>query len=161
MKALLVYALIMVCGSIGHRKLVNDVKTVHWEQMDEVLKSESDTVFIINFWATWCRPCIEELPDFQEIHEKYKDKKVCVILVSLDPAEQKDKVSNFIEKKGMNATVWLLDETDFNAWVDKIDPSWSGAIPATLIYQGSTSFSKFREGKYTAEELSQLINQQL
>ena len=102
----------------------------------EVLEvMDSNTIYVVNYWATWCAPCVKELPYFEEIHSNYKDKNVVVILVTLDFAEHlKRKVIPFINEKKLQSRVLLFDDPKANSWIDKIDPSWSGAIPYTSIY---------------------------
>lgn len=138
----------------------NKIPVVKWDKMETLLNNTEDKVYVINFWASWCRPCLEELPDFEAFQEKYKKENVEVILVSLDQKKLLEtKVVPLIKKKGINSTVWLLDETDFNSWINKIDPSWSGALPATLIIKGSSNKKIFHEGKYTQEKLTETVEQ--
>ncbi len=121
---------------------------VSYEKFDEfekaVIKEEDNNIYVINFWATWCAPCIKELPHFEKLHTD--NKKVKVILVSLD--SQKDlekKLIPFIERKKITANVVLLSDKDYNSWLSKIDKDWSGAIPATLIIQGKKRLFAERE----------------
>jgi thiol-disulfide isomerase/thioredoxin len=95
-----------------------------------------DTAYIINFWATWCKPCIEELPAFDSLLLKNKTN-VKIILVSLDFKEDLEKkVKPFLLEHQVKAECILLDEVNGNDFVNKISPSWSGAIPATLFKKG-------------------------
>jgi thiol-disulfide isomerase/thioredoxin len=118
-----------------------------YEKFDDFEKAvikENDTVYVINFWATWCAPCIKELPYFEQLHQE--NKKVKVLLVSLD--SQKDlekKLIPFIERKKITAEVILLSDKDYNAWLSKIDKDWSGAIPATLLLEGKKHLFAERE----------------
>jgi len=114
-----------------------DIPVYTFEPFQKLLSSESDTTFIINFWATWCKPCVEELPYFEAYHEKYKSEKVKVLLVSLDfPKQIEKKVVPFINDRNLQPEVIILDEADPNSWIDKVDPEWSGAIPITIIFKG-------------------------
>ena len=120
---------------------------------------DSDKIEVINFWATWCKPCIKELPYFQELHNSKQDQ-VEVTLISLDFADALDsKVIPFVQKRQLTPEVLLLDEIDYNSWIDKVDPSWSGAIPATLMINHRTGERIFVEGELSQEKITEMINQ--
>ncbi len=96
--------------------------------------NDKDVVRVVNFWATWCKPCLAELPAFETLHEKYKDKKVEVILVSLDfPDQVQEKLIPFILKNQLKSDVILLDDPHGDVWIPKVSEDWSGAIPATVL----------------------------
>ena len=118
---------------------------------------KGDTYTVIDFWATWCKPCIKELPYFETAAEKYADKNVKVLLVSMDfPRLLEKQVIPFIEKNNIKSPVVLLDDTGANEWIPKVDESWSGAIPATVIYNAKER--KFYERSFTLEDLEKEIN---
>lgn len=100
-------------------------------------EKDNDTTYVINFWATWCKPCVEELPYFEQINELYKDEKVQVILVSMDFKSQiESKLKPFVEKYELQSSVVAITDRKYNNWIDKVDADWNGAIPVTLIYNG-------------------------
>lgn len=139
------------------------VETIRFTDLQPRLASAPEEVLIVNFWATWCKPCVEELPYFEEVGREYADKGVKVLLVSLDFPRQKDsKLIPFIENNDLQSEVVLLDETDFNAFIDLVSPEWSGAIPATLFVSGSGEKAfygaSFEEGELQ-EALSKFMNQ--
>ena len=108
-----------------------------FENLAPIFQFDNDTTYVINFWATWCGPCVEELPYFEAFHQKYKDEKIRVILVSLDfPRKLESQLLPFLEKHHFNSTVAVLLDGKYSDWIDKISPDWSGAIPVSLIYQG-------------------------
>lgn len=92
-----------------------------------------DTTYVVNFWATWCKPCVKELPAFDSL--KHKDLAyVKIILVSLDFKDEIDKkVNPFLQKNKIKCEVVLLDEVNGNDYINKISPEWTGAIPATYF----------------------------
>jgi len=107
-----------------------------FEDMEALFHFENDTTYIINFWATWCKPCLEELPFFEEYRDKNADEKVRVILISLDfPRHIESKLLPYLEKEQLKSTILVLLDGSYNDWIDKISSDWSGAIPATYMYQ--------------------------
>lgn len=117
---------------------------------------KNDTLYVVNFWATWCKPCVAELPAFEQVHNEYKKKPVKVILVSMDFKEDlKKKLIPFLAKNKYTAEVALLDEIDGNKFINKIDSTWTGAIPATLMKMGDKR--KFLEKQVKYEELKKEI----
>lgn len=111
------------------------IPVVDFKELQPLLEKDNDTLYVVNFWATWCAPCIKEIPYFEQLGEKYRDKKLKVLMVSLDmPNRVETKVIPFIEKQGMRNEVILLDDPKFNDWIPLVDEKWTGAIPATLIY---------------------------
>lgn len=120
--------------------------------LEDVMNNRGDSTYIINFWATWCIPCVQELPHFEELLAKYKSDKIRILLVSLDFPNKLDKsLIPFLQKNKLQADVALLDDQDANTWINKVDPSWSGALPATLILNKTQRL--FFEKSFNFEEL--------
>ncbi|TXD51953.1 MULTISPECIES: TlpA disulfide reductase family protein [unclassified Polaribacter] len=133
-------------------KPVKVVKNYNYEQLKPLLEKDDDTTYIVNFWATWCAPCVVELPYFEKIKKEYATKNVEVLLVSLDFPKQVDKkLIPFINKKKLQAEVVLLDDANEDFWIQAIDESWTGALPATLIYNKKNR--KFYEQSFEYETL--------
>ena len=123
-----------------------------YDGLQPLISKEDDKIHVVNFWATWCAPCIKELPYFQEIEAKYNDKGVELLLVSLDfPRQYESKLVPFLQKKGIKSKVVALDDVDQNRWIPAIDSTWSGALPATIIYNKNKR--SFYERSFTYDEL--------
>ena len=117
-----------------------------------MLNKNDNTTYIINFWATWCAPCVKELPYFEELHTNYSNKNIKVLLVSLDfPDKFESQLVPFIKRKEVTAQVVFLDDPNENTWIPKVDESWSGALPATLIYNKEKR--AFYQQSFTKESL--------
>ncbi|RYY88515.1 MAG: TlpA family protein disulfide reductase [Chitinophagaceae bacterium] len=100
---------------------------------------------IINFWATFCKPCIAEIPHFQALSAKYRAKGVRLLLVSLDLPEDYNKIKTFAQKRKITAPIAFLDESNADLFCPKVDSSWSGALPATLFLHKAAGYRYFIE----------------
>lgn len=129
------------------------VEVVKFDRLQNIIDSKTDKIQVINFWATWCAPCVKELPLFEKLNADKNDVKVT--LINLDFADKEKKVESFLVKK--KTEVLLLDEIDYNTWIDKVDQSWGGAIPATLIINPKNGKRKFIERELQEGELQKLL----
>jgi len=139
------------------------VKIVKFTELETIIKKNDNKLYVINFWATWCRPCVEELPGFMEVNKMYRNNPgFKMILVSLDIAnEAETKVLPFILKNKIDAEVYLLDDNKrMNEWIPAINKNWSGAIPATAFYKNGKQL-EFIENKMHKNELVQIISKHL
>jgi len=135
-----------------------------YESFDEVasiFQQKTDTTYVINFWATWCKPCVKELPYFEALHENFKGEKIKVILVSLDfKKDVESKLIPFVEEHKLKSDVVALTDHKYNEWIDKVDPEWGGAIPVTVVYnQQQREF--IGESFANQEELFELVQKML
>lgn len=128
------------------------VPVYDFDSFQPLLQQKDDKVHVVNFWATWCAPCIAELPHFEEVGSEYPEE-IDVLLVSLDmPRMWESHLLPFIDKHQLQSKVVVLDDPAQNEWIPKVNPDWSGAIPATVIYRGKQS--RFYEKPFTYEELT-------
>lgn len=122
-----------------------------------MLEPQNKTLYVLNFWATWCKPCVEEMPHFIRLAEELKEQNIQFIFVNLDFRKNLEKgVIPFVKEKGIADKVIVLSDPDANSWIGQVDPTWSGAIPATLVYRGDER--KFHEGVLNYEELKVIIH---
>ncbi len=139
-----------------------DIPTWKINDLEGFIKEANQPV-VINFWATYCVPCIKEIPYFQEVVKQYKDKGVKLLLVSLDFKESyPDKISVFADKRKFNSPIVWLDETNADYFCPKIDKAWSGVIPATLFINNKKGHRSFFEEEMTKDkfesELKKILN---
>lgn len=152
MRYILVLFFLILVNCLGFSQQKPAPAVVDFEGVSPLLSATDDKIYIINFWATWCAPCIKEIPYFEQIYSNYKHQNVEVILISLDFAEHIERrVIPFMEKNNLQSKVVVLDDTNSNYWIPLVDPQWSGAIPATLIYH--KNHRKFYEKSFTYNEL--------
>jgi len=129
-----------------------NVKLLNINQLNERIKNGKDSTYVVNFWATWCAPCIKELPHFEKLKAEHKSDKLAVLLVSLDfKSKLESNVIPFVKRKNLKNEVFLLNESSPQEFIDRIDPSWSGSIPATLFIKNDKR--KFVETEFTYEQL--------
>jgi thiol-disulfide isomerase/thioredoxin len=126
----------------------------------DYLNRQSDTLYVINFWATWCKPCIKELPYFDSLVAHFPSEKIKVVLVSLDFQEKLEKgLKPFLANKNIKSEVVLFDDQQTDFWINDIHQNWSGAIPATLIYKNAERW--FYEKEFNFDELIELIDSKI
>ena len=129
-------------------------------KMDDLLQyaDTNDSVLVINFWATFCAPCIAELPYFHSITNKYKKQNVKLLLVSLDFEEYYPKrIRDFANKRKYTAEIVWLDEEKPDEFCPRIDPKWTGSMPATLFINKKTGYRKFVEAEMKPEDLEKEV----
>jgi thiol-disulfide isomerase/thioredoxin len=138
---------------VAFNGFTQSVRKVKIDELISVIDS-SDHPLVVNFWATWCAPCVEEIPWLQEGVEKYKHEKVELLLVSLDFDNEYPKgLVDFIKKKKFSASFFWLDESNADYFCPKVDPKWSGGIPATLLINKRTGYRKFFERQLTDRQV--------
>lgn len=135
------------------------ISIVKISAIENLLTSKSDKIQIVNFWATWCAPCVKEMSLFEKINGTDKTAKVTLVSLDLQTDDSQEKIYKFAERKKITSTIFILDEPDANSWIDKIDTRWSGALPATIVINTLTRKRKFIERELKEGELEELIKQ--
>ena len=144
----LFFALSISCSD----KTDKNIQVVDFDEFYSKIDLSSDDTYVINFWATWCSPCVKELPYFESVNKEYADKNVKVILVSLDfPSQIESKLKPYLKKNKIKSNVILLDDSKMNKWVPRVSEKWDGGIPATLIVNSSNY--NFYPSPFEKEEL--------
>ncbi len=157
LKVLLLIAgiFIMLFGKAQQKQ----VEVLSFSELQKKYQQKNDTTYIVNFWATWCRPCVKELPYFKKIHKKYENEKVKIILVSMDfQSHIENKLIPFIQKRNIKSEVVLVPQKGANEWINKVSERWSGAIPATLIINKNRKIRQFYAKPFKFGELDSIVN---
>lgn len=150
--------MLMLLGGIN----AQDIKKWKITDVEQYIAESKDEVLVINFWATFCKPCVAEIPFFIRTVEKYKSSKVALLLVSLDlPSFYPTKIAAFAKKNNFRASIAWLDETNADYFCPRVDSAWSGSIPATLVINKKTGFRKFAEEEMSQESFEAIIKQAL
>ena len=170
-KAIYILFILLVTSSCKNEKLqttekstekefvssITTVKTYNFNQLKPLLERKDNKTYVVNFWATWCAPCVKELPYFEKIKKEYVNKSVEVLLVSLDfPKQVQRALIPFLNKRDITSDVILLDDVNEDFWIKAIDENWSGALPATIIY--NKEGRKFYEQSFDYETLENELN---
>jgi len=153
------FTLIILCF-ISLNLKAQEIKVINFKEFEMLTQQNNDTTYIFNLWATWCQPCVAELPNFVKLDSVYSSKKVKVVFISMDFKKDLDtRLKPFIANHKIKQDVYLLSEPDANSWIDKADKLWSGGIPASLIVNNRLKIRKFYEKEFTFAELEEIINQ--
>ncbi len=146
---LMSFGLISACASAPD---VYVPQPVSHEQLSEEIQSRAGKVIVVNYWATWCAPCIKEFPEFIKIGKEFADQGVDVMFVSADFEADLPLVSDFLKTQGVPWKSYWKTGKD-HAFINAMHEAWSGALPATMIYGPNGTIEVFWEGLTTYEEL--------
>ncbi len=129
------------------------------EKLQHEIENDSEKILVFNFWATWCGPCIKELPMFEKLNRENSNIKITLVSMDLDLNPNPQKVYDFVSKKKLKSRVVILEAGDPNSWIETIDANWSGALPATLVVNTVTGNRRFVNSEIDLEELENLIKE--
>lgn len=136
-------SLLVSCGLAGSHKGSQQagplkpakVEPVTAAEFRAILAQHRGEVVLVNLWATWCKPCIKELPDIARVYQKYKDQKFTVIAVSFDDLEDLEtKVRPFAQKQLPDFINYLQKEDDPEKFVSVMDKAWEGVVPTNFLF---------------------------
>jgi thiol-disulfide isomerase/thioredoxin len=149
--------LTLFCSLLMLKIQAQEVKLITVNQLESRFKQGKDTIYVVNFWATWCKPCVNELPEFEKFKSANRGKPVKVILVSTDlKSKLESGVRPFVKAHNLTGEIYLLNEAP-SSYNERVSPDWSGALPGTLIFYSKTGRKKFHESAYTYDELVKAV----
>jgi len=151
---------VVIVGTLilaGQLVLAQKAEIMKLDKLQSEMAKTSDQVLVYNFWATWCAPCVKELPLFEKLNQDDKNVKITLVSMDIDLDPNPEKVYRFIDRKKLQSRVVILDAVDPNSWINKIDKNWSGALPATLIINTKTGVRRFVNEALKEGELEKLI----
>jgi thiol-disulfide isomerase/thioredoxin len=122
----------------------------------EAVREPGAKAVLVNVWATWCLPCREEFPDLMQLRHEYADRGLRLVLVSGDLDVDRQAAGRFLADQGVDFPTYFKQQDDME-FIDGLDPRWSGALPATFLYDSAGSLHDFWEGKASYETLEEKL----
>ncbi|MBX3238433.1 MAG: TlpA family protein disulfide reductase [Chitinophagaceae bacterium] len=153
---------VLLVGMISNVEAQQEVEVLKFEDLKEKIKKDENKTLLINFWATWCVPCIEEMPLLMEMNEQFRNHpEFKMLLVSLDSKKSLGKLQGFLAKHKIDAEVVLLDDNKrMNEWIPAMDSQWQGNLPSTFVYHRGRKVA-FIDGEVTRSQLQALADRYL
>ncbi len=150
-------AFLFTCLSIS--LFAQKTEQIKLKDLQHIITTPSDHIQVFNFWATWCAPCVKEIPLFEKLNQENKAVDITLVSMDFDLDPNPDKVNRFVARKNLQSKVVILAESDPNSWIDKIDKNWSGALPATLVINTKTGKRKLVQKELHEGDLEKLIEE--
>lgn len=149
--------IILLTGSLSSLP-AQKIEKIGVPELEKILASPENALHVVNFWATWCPPCITELPYFEKLSKEFQGRGVKFILISLDfPSQIESRLIPFLKTNKITADVRVMTNIDYNSWIEKVDSSWQGNIPVTLFFNNARKTKYFHPSELTEKELKDLI----
>jgi thiol-disulfide isomerase/thioredoxin len=152
-------AVVFFCLALTVNVFSQDLKPVsNADELKMIFDSSKGKVMLLNFWATWCKPCVKEFPELVKLYANYKEKGFELVFISLDDLSEVDtKLKPFLVKYGVDFTTYYNKFTKPEELIDIIDKNWSGAIPSTYIYDKEGALKSSILGNKTYEQFEKEI----
>jgi thiol-disulfide isomerase/thioredoxin len=135
---------------------VTQVRTVTAKQIRALVDDRKGKVVVVNFWASWCPPCMREFPAIIKVYEQYRDKGVEMFAVSLNDAEDKADIEQFVQTYKPPFPIFLRDAKD-ETFTEGVLKEWSGEMPLTLVFDTAGKQVLAHKSELTFEELSKKV----
>jgi len=150
---------VLFVGGVAVSGKGQNPETINLSGLQKVIHSAANKIQVVNFWATWCAPCVTELPILEKVNNDRQDVQVTLVSMDLDLDPNPEKVYRFVSRKKIASKVLLLKEPDPNSWIAQVDTNWTGSLPATLIINNVNGKRKFIEGALHEGELEKSIDE--
>ncbi|MDE3211889.1 MAG: redoxin family protein [Bacteroidota bacterium] len=131
--------------------------TINAASIQSLIKSDSDKLLLINVWATWCGPCVNEFPSLVVINRMYRLRDFQFISISADNPEKRSKVLAFLKSVHAANTNYLFNTDDKYQLINAVDVNWGGALPYTILVEPGGKIVYEKEGPIDPSELKTKI----
>jgi thiol-disulfide isomerase/thioredoxin len=150
--------LLLFAGAAPAGENPADILPVDETTVREIIHGLKGKVVVINVWATWCEPCVEEFPDLLRLRRAYSDRGLDLVFVSVDdPRKREKEVRRFLSRMGVEFPSYIKQTRNDEAFINTFNPQWSGALPATFIYDRTGKQVHTLTDQQTFEDLSTLV----
>jgi thiol-disulfide isomerase/thioredoxin len=159
-RLLTVGAAILALGSGAKVSAESEVaRHVDASEVLELVAGQKGKIVLLNFWATWCPPCVREFPELVEVEKAYRARGVAVISISADsPHKVEKELLPFLEKHRPEFEVYVKKDGDIMAFTRVIDPDWKGTLPSTFFYDRRGKPYVKRYSEMTRLEMEKILN---
>ncbi len=154
-----ILTVLMIAYIGGFSVGAQEIRKIDAAGLKDLITRDDDKVHVVNFWATWCSPCVKEIPQFEKAMGEYSNGKVDFLFISLDfPSSVQKSLIPFLEDRKIRPDVVLMTDQDADQWIRMVDKNWQGDLPATLIYRTSDKTRVFHPGPLDYTQLKTMIN---
>jgi len=134
------------------------IETIDKAGFNRLIQHRNGQILLVNVWATWCVPCRDEFPDLVKIARHYKNENIEVIGISADyPDEIESKIKPFLKSQNAGFTNYVKNFEDDGDFINSVNPEWSGALPATFVYDAKGVLQESHFGQINYEGFQNLI----
>jgi thiol-disulfide isomerase/thioredoxin len=156
---IIIIAFLLIFAGASPSASCQEIEYLKVPELEQILNNRENKLYVVNFWATWCSPCVSELPAFEKVSGEYDKSRVRFILISLDfPSQVEKQLIPFLKKNNITLEVAVMMETDSNQWIDKVESSWQGNIPSTLFLNNPKKVRYFHAEALDEQGLRKLVN---
>ncbi|MES2520295.1 MAG: redoxin domain-containing protein [Bacteroidota bacterium] len=133
------------------------IESIDDEGIKKLLKNDSGKLRLVNVWATWCGPCVAEIPDFLNINRMYRNRDFELITISADKPDKKDKALATLKRLQASSKNYIFNSDDVYKLIELIDPKWQGALPYTLLIEPNGKVVYQKQGAINPLKMKKMI----
>ena len=136
-----------------------ELKPVDEASYPQAIAGQRGKVVLVDFWATWCGGCVEEMPRIVGLEGKYRSRGLRLITVSCDEPEDAAKAQQFLQKNGVLSPAYIKRAKNDEKFINSVDPKWTGALPGLFLYDRGGRLVKAFIGETDMEALERAVRE--